>query len=144
MLDGLIAMLEIIVAMEQLGDITGDDTSIDLGDIFVTTGEAEANANYDNITEFTEKFTKARKKLLDYLASNEDAKKMFEHTKMSLGGEQRSMYDMLSLDFKTLFPDELTGPQRKAAMDAFQGMLNSMYQAAISGDYDLNDIAASV
>jgi hypothetical protein len=39
MLDGLIAMLELIVAMEQLGDITGEDTHIDLGDMFEFTGD---------------------------------------------------------------------------------------------------------
>jgi len=34
MLDGVINMLEVIVAMEGLEDVTGEDNVIDLGDIF--------------------------------------------------------------------------------------------------------------
>jgi hypothetical protein len=46
MLDGMIAVLENIVAMEKLGDITADDTELELGDIVITGGDAvDANGN---------------------------------------------------------------------------------------------------
>ena len=149
MLDGLIAMLEIIVAMEQLGNITGDDTTIDLGDIFMVGGEAAAEDNLDKITDYTDKFNEARGKLIDYLndPNHKEAADMFKNTKLSLGGQQRSMYEMLNSSFDELWvsgPNAIPEKYRKQAAKSFQGLLNSFYQAAISGDYDLNDIAKSV
>ena len=145
MLDGLIAMLEIIVAMEQLGDITGEDTTIDLGDIFAVGGQAVADDNLELVDGYTDKFNNAQAKLKDYLEKHADAKKLFENTKMRLGGQSTTMYDMLVKDYKETWGKmELQGENKKKAMTAFQGMLNSFYQAAISGNFDTTDIAASV
>jgi len=93
MLDGLIAMLEIIVAMEQLGEITGEDTQIDLGDIFVTSDEN--GEVLDQITEFTDGFDKARQKLLEYVRGNDELKERFENTQINFNGQMRSMMEML-------------------------------------------------
>lgn len=145
MLDGLIAMLEIIVAMEQLGDITGEDTTIDLGDIFAVNGQAVADENLDLVNGYTDKFKKAQSDLEEYLRDHADAKKLFENTKMRLGGQSYNMYDMLVKRYEDTWETmELSGENKKKAMTAFQGMLNSFYQAAISGNFDTADIAASV
>ena len=147
MLDGLIAMLEIIVAMEQLSDITGDDTQIDLGDIFVVSDSS--GEVLDNITQFTDNFDKARNKLLDYVKGDDDLRKRFENTQINFNGAMRSMMDILGEGqnkdelFQSLFGG-LTGDDKKNAQKAYQTMLNGLYQAAISGEYDLDDIGASV
>ena len=153
MLDGLIAMLEIIVAMEQLGDITGEDTQIDLGDIFVFSDENDVTSE---ITGFTEKFDEARQKLLKYVTANKDLKERFENTSMNLGGTMHNMLEMLGQDangniipkealFDQLFGGkEFTPDQKRGIQESYQKMLNGFYQAAINGDYNLDDIAASV
>ena len=142
-LDGLIAMLELIVAMEQLGDITGEDTTIDLGDIFAVANEGEATDNIEKMNGFTKKFKESRARLVEYLEGNDDAKKIFESTKVKIGENMRSMYDMMSLDYTELFGN-LTGQQKEQAVKAYQSLLNGLYQAAISGNYDLNNIAGSL
>ena len=147
MIEALIQMLELIAAMEELGDITGEDTHIDLGDVFAFDGIEASEENLDKVTDFTEKYKKAREKLIAFLDmdENKEIKSVYEHTKLSFLGKQQSMYDLLSIDdFKTLFPDTLDSETKQKAMKAYQGMLESFYQAAISGNYDLDHIAESV
>ena len=56
MLDGLIALLETIVAMEGLSDVAGEDMNLDLGDIFnVESGDLEKG-----YTDFAADFEKYR------------------------------------------------------------------------------------
>ena len=147
MLDGLIAMLEIIVAMEQLGDITGEDTQIDLGDIFVI--PPDTDETIANLTEFTDQFDKGRKKLLEYIHSNEDLETQFANSSVKLGEKMFSMLDLFGDNqskqqlFNNLFGDITDEKQKKEVQKAYQTMINGLYQAAISGDYDLDDIAAS-
>ena len=148
MLDGLIAMLEIIVAMEQLGDITGDDNTIDLGDIFVLEDSDDVTSQ---ITGFTEKFDEGRKKLLKFVAANKDLKKQFEHTTINLGGTARNMLEMLGegMDSNQLFNslfnnNNLTNEQKRNVQESYQKLINGLYQAAVSGEYDLDDITTSV
>ena len=147
-LDGLIAMLELIVAMEQLGDITGEDTTIDLGDIFAVDGKPAALDNIEDINEFTKEFDQARQRLFDYLSKPENAKaqEMFKNTKMKIGNEMRSMFDMMdpTKQFYDLFPKDLTPEQKASAVQSYQGLINALYQAAISGNYNLDDIAGSL
>lgn len=146
MLDGLIAMLEIIVAMEQLGDITGDDTTINLGDIFTVDGQEATEENLASIDGYTDKFEQGRKKILKYLEGNKEAETIFRNTTISLGGKQQSLYNMLNKNFEQLWGNEKVIPPqyREKAAKTFQGLINSFYQAAITGDYNLDDIAASV
>jgi len=67
MLDGLIAMLELIVAMEQLGDIDVDGNGIDFSDLFILNADGQVEeytegyrnlANYiiDSIDETSENY----------------------------------------------------------------------------------------
>ena len=142
-LDGVIAMLELIVAMEQLGDITGKDTKIDLGDIFAVSDEGEATENIELMNGFTKKFKESRENLVNYLKDNKDAQNVFKNTKIKLGNDIRSMYDMMTLEYSTLFGG-LEGKQKESAVKAYQGLLDGLYQAAISGNYDLDNIAGSL
>jgi len=73
-----------------LGDITGDDATIDLGDIFTVEGGKEVDNNLEEITGYTNKFNIARQKLIDYLndPKNTEASNLFKNTKLSLGGQQ--------------------------------------------------------
>jgi len=50
---------------------------------------------------------------------------------------------MLDSNFEELF-GSIDPTQKAKAAKTFQELLNSFYQAAIDGTYDLNDISASV
>ena len=151
MLDGLIAMLEIVVAMEQLGDIAGENNVIDLRELFtITGGEEVTEETLAQVDAFDEGFKIAAKKIKDYLDKdeNKEVKKIFENSSVNFGnGIKHSMYEMLDIGdddaFKKLFPTELEGDAKKAALKTYRGVMNSLYQAVLSGDYDLDNIAAS-
>jgi hypothetical protein len=63
MLDGLISLLETIVAMESLSDIDVEGNGIDLTDIF--TVEYDENSAVKAITGFTDKYAEWRETILD-------------------------------------------------------------------------------
>jgi hypothetical protein len=75
---------------------------------------------------------------------NDDLGNILRNTSMNIGGEMRTMFDWLNLDFDQLFPSNLTPEQKREAMKAYQQTIDALYQAAISGDFDLNNIAESV
>ena len=130
MLDGLIAMLEVIVAMEKLSDISGEDTKIDLGDIVIEGPDgASFNEEYakwvENIKDLINKDSK------NY---NEDLANAFNSIKI----EGISLAEILNYN-----EAQLTGENEHFGK-AYASLINAMVKAAQSGNYDLDNIAESV
>lgn len=132
-LDGLIQMLELIVAMEELGNIAGEDTTIDLGDIVIEEPNgAQFNKNY-------KKWVDKVKKLIDKNDDNynEQLAEAFKGVKLNVDGKAFSLEEMLDFSASDLSANKSLGK-------AYAALINSFVQAAQSGDYDLNNIAQSV
>ena len=99
MLDGLIALLETIVAMEGLSDVAGEDMNLDLGDIFnIETGDLEKG-----YTEFSQDFNKYREKLENLIADNESLGRTLDQTKLVWQGQVKSIKDLLLNEFEDTF-----------------------------------------
>jgi len=64
MLDGMIRLLEVIVQMESLGDITGENNTIDFEDFFKITGDETAGLNTanENVTKWVNELLKLNDK----------------------------------------------------------------------------------
>ena len=125
MLDAMIQLLETIVAMEELGDIDVDSDGLLNFDEFVDTTT--------DIPLFTEKYQKWRDSILqatnpnDIEHYNEDIANALNSVKIN----NESLKDIVS----------------KSAKDFTQTdaqILNALYQAAKSNNWDLDNIAASI
>ena len=137
MLDGLIALLETIVAMEGLSDVAGEDMNLDLGDIFnVETGDLEKG-----YTEFAADFENYRQKLIKLIGDDPSFGRTLDQTKLVWQGQIKSVKDLLLDGFEDTF-----GKDGASAEEAkkYQTIMNSFMQAAISGNYNLDDIFQSV
>lgn len=123
MLDAQIALLEAVVAMEDLGKIdTSGDNVIDLGEIF----------NLETPGDFTEEYNSWRTNLINKL-NDKELRETFEQVKIGT----HSLYEILNTD-----ADELQ--KLGLSMDDYQKLINTLYQMSISGDYDLNDLFNSI
>ena len=137
MLDGLIQMLEAIVAMEELGDLDIDGNGIDLSELFkVTTGDD----GKESIIGFNEKYTEWVTKIKDQIDKNspnynEDLAKAFEGIKIDFGEGAFSLSEILDWNYTQFDAD--TGK-------VYTSFVNAMVKAAKSGNYDLNNVAESV
>ena len=135
MLDGMIQLLETIVAMEQLGDIDVDtDNILDLSEIFkVKTGKDNLELPEKYWDEYTDKFKTSASKILKMADEDKELAKALDEVKVN----GISLHDM----FK-----DTTNQTKKLDIDAeaYTAVMNSFYQAAISGDYNLDNIVASV
>lgn len=130
MLDGLIQMLEVIVAMEKLSDISGEDTTIDLGDIVIEGPDG---------TSFNEEYTKWVGNIKDLIDKNsknynKDLADAFNNIKI----EGISLAEILDYN-----ETQLIG-ENESFGKAYASLINAMVKAAKSGNYDLNNIAESV
>lgn len=140
MLDGLIALLETIVAMEKLNDITAggeDDTKIDLGDIFPEITWDENGLPTGGI-KYAEDYKKIVDEILALAVDNEDLAKGLKNTKLRNGKESFSLEDIFGMSPETL------ASQGKDFVQAYSALLEGFRQAAISGNYDENDVFASI
>ena len=143
MLDGLIQLLETIVAMEGLGDIDTEGNGIDLGNIFDITWD-ESNQNIIGV-EFKEKYDTWRKTVIDQITEyNKDGSKNADFNK-----DLANAMDSIKIDGKslaTLIQWEASD-WKTAGKDFMQGYsdtLAALYKAALSDNYDLDNIADSV
>lgn len=134
MLDGLIQLLETIVAMEALGDIDTDKNGIDLSDIFtIETGDN----GEQSIQEFTETYKKWQDEIKKKLDKNN--KEFYDEdlsnamSSIKIGGN--SLAEMVQWDY-TKFD--------MSTAKTFSSTMAALYKAAISDNYDLDNIAESV
>lgn len=135
MLDGMIQMLETIVAMEKLGDIAGKDDVIDIGDILP---KIEWDENGNPIEDTFEEFNKDYKSIVGYILDaakdNEDLNKGLENLKIN----NKSIKEIFGMDASTL------ANMGKDFNEAYAAALQAMVTAARSGNYDENNVMQSL
>ena len=134
MLDAAIRVLEIVVAMESLGDIDVDsDNQLDLGEIFTLDDSGIP-------TDWNEKFQEVSTNLLKRAEADDDLSAALDSVKIS-GTSMRQMLeaardgiDLNSDEFKAL----------NLSYEEYQQVMDGFYQAMLNGDYDLDTIQDSV
>lgn len=128
MLDGMIQLLETVVAMEKLGDITGDNDTIDIGDLFPNidweSGEKKIVSNQQAFDWINEVLLPADKdsdlgKALDSIIVNGKTLREFAQAAVKEG----------------LTQEEATN---------FSAVLDSLYKMYTSGEYNLDDLYSSI
>ena len=139
MLDSLISVLEIIVAMEKLGDIDVDNNGkLELGEIFEVDITGDPIKNIDGLDQYTKKFKEGAQKVLEYadqLKANGDS----------------GLYDALdnvrigAYTLRQMFKDAENGVKNiDLSAEEYQAAMSALYQAMTSGDYDLDNIGESL
>ena len=140
MLDGMIQLMETIVAMEQLSDVdVNADNKLDLGEIFQITYENDGTT-IQAIEGFTSTYKTALEKLLTWAngKEGEEFKASAEAMKISWGETNMTMWNLLNTSEETVkgWSDEMKG--------SYAAIVGAFYAAAMSGDYDPDNIMASV
>lgn len=132
MLDGMISMLETIVAMEKLGDIageSGDENTIEIEDIL-----PQINFNGDeatNIGKFSDSYDKYIKELRKKLDKNsKEYNEQFAEGAKSLKINGISFADIIGMDAEEL------GKQGKAFLTTYSKIIQAMADAAKNSDWD--------
>ena len=122
MLDGMIRLLEVIVAMEQLGDVTGGDHTIDFTDFFIDIGDGFAKlADNDQITEWV-------KYLLNLNDKENDLYKALDQIKIN------------NESLRTLLTKSQEGKITIEDAQALTSVLDSMWKMYESGEWDTKEI----
>ena len=144
MLDSMIQLMETIVAMEQLGDITGEDNEINIKDILPDI-KWDDQGNVIAAGEFSEGYAAWRQSMIDQLkltekdkGYNKDLQDALKGIFIGEGENKFSLADIINWN-ETKFAGA-----DKAVQDAYMAMLTAFSAAAKSGDYDLDNIMASV
>ena len=128
MLDAAIKMLEVVVAMEDLGKIDVDDNGVfSIGDIF----KLDENGNATD--EYTKDYQDFAEKLIKQSKTNEDLKEALETIKVD-GITLKEMFDDASNEVKKL----------NISRDTYFSIMEAFVKAFQSGDYDLDTIQDSV
>ena len=118
MLDGMIKLMETIVAMEKLGQVDVDNNGLlSIGEIFKDDGS------------FTQMFDQVR----DYLSNSEELQPLLDN----LGVNGVKLRDLLSKD-QDIWRDAGISEQQYAQI------MSAFYQAAQSDNYDLDNLISSV
>ena len=140
MLDGMIQLLETIVAMEQLGDIAddgiGDKNIIEIDDIF-----PQIKFDQDQVVEF--QINEAYTSWVDSIKNKIDKKS--PNFNKDLAEATRSI-KIKGITFEEILnwsPAELAG-QGKEFLESYTSVLDAFYKAAKSGDYNLDNIMQSI
>lgn len=135
MLDGLIAVLETIVAMKGLEDITGDDNTIDLEDIFPKL-TVDGKENTGDIREVSGSFKEWVDQLSKDFGKKSDLAKKFENIKLGSKNLKDIITDIHNTGEVNLKDLGLTAEQFTQVMESFR-QLNQ------NGGFDsLDDTAA--
>ena len=131
MLDGLISVLETVVAMQEAfeGLKMSEDHQLDFGELFVFGTDKENFEGYLG----KDKFKEAANSLLEQAKSSNDLKKALEQVKIN-GESIKSLY--------TYVADGYALSAEKA--QALSTATNALYKASLSGNYDLDNIYESV
>ena len=127
MLDGMIQLLETVVAMQELGDIDlGENGVFDLSDIFV-------DGIIDSTAQFEPKWVEAKDALITRADHNKELKASLEQFKVN----GHSLYEILKMS-----TEELTNAG--ISFQQYGDLMTSLVMMAQSGDYDLNNLIGSV
>ena len=118
MLGGLIKVLELVVAMEKLGDITGDNDTIDVTDLFPKF-DVEGGKQKLNEIEGLDAFIKQAGDSLDSIVINNETL-----TQMIARARDEGL--------------------DKTEAENFAAIMDSLYQMYKSGDYNLDNIYDSI
>ena len=119
MLDGLIKLLEAVVAMEKLGDIdVGDNNILDLGELFVKTDTGNWKIADENLVSFNAFLEQAGDSLDSIIINGQKFTDLAEKAKVE------------GLD--------------QAMAENFTAIMNSLYQMYKSGDYNLDNLYDSI
>lgn len=132
-LDGLIAMFEVIVAMEEFeGADINKNGLLDLDEIFDLTGLAKDAI--DTAKVFKKQFKEAATAILETLNSNDAYQDIADSIKLN------------GYTFRQILEDATDGIRDIVEISAeeYQQMVSVLYEAFSNGDYDLNDIYNSL
>lgn len=131
MLDAMIQLLETVVAMEKLGDIDIDDNGIlDFGELFSAINYEDTSTQLYQATQQTQK---TANEILTLASTDTDLATALDSVKMGDKTIRQMMTDLAK-------GTELTKEQAEQYQAAFQ----SLYSMALSGDYDLDNLAKSI
>ena len=136
MLDAAIKVLEVVVAMEKLGDVdVNKNNKLDIGEIF---GDMGVTDNGD----FTKEFSEGAQKLLDFAdeVGNEDLKQALND--ISINGN--TMREMLEVAAKGLSETRKSWKDLNMSEQQYAAVMNAFYEALKNGDYNLDTIQQSV
>jgi len=139
MLDAAIQVMETVVAMEKLGDIDVDsDGLLNLGEIFNGTTDAAGDFT-KGYTEWADSIYKVTHdpKAENY---NEDLAKALDH--LSINGT--SLKDMIYAARSGLENAADAWKDLGMTEEQYAKVINSFYQAARNGDYNLENVTESV
>lgn len=138
MLDSMIKMLEVVVAMESLGDIdVSGDNKIDLNEVFKI--EYNEETGEEEIVAFTEKYAAWRQEIIDQITQDDGNDNFNEDLANAMGSvkiDGHTLAEMINWDFSDFNSME----QAKAFTDT----LSALYTAALSDDFDIDNVADSV
>ena len=126
LLDGLIAFMETIVAMEQLEDIDDKDGILSFEELFPKLSDGTAYVN-DELIE-----------IIQGWQENEELWKQFEQIRFTDSNNSLKSFD------KWLEDAIDNGQMAEADAKRLQIILNTLYQLQKSGDWDMTDIAGTV
>ena len=140
MLDGMIALLETVVAMEKLGDVAGEDMSIDLGDLFQFEVDPMTGEYTDKLVKiandrelYTGAYQKFANNILEEAKTNKDLAEALESVKIN------------NYTLKQMFEDVTDGVKDiDMSAELYTAAINSLYQMYLSGDYKLDNLMQSV
>ena len=142
MLDGMIKLMETIVAMEKLGDVdVGGNGIIDFEEIFDVKGlDKNSKEYYESINKFTGQWEESTEKLNTWLNSDEgkETKKSLEAVKVSWGDTNTSMLDLLGKKSK-----DVAG-WTEEQKTTYAATMKAFYAAAKSGDFSEENIVKSI
>ena len=141
-LDGLIAMLELIVAMESLGDIDVDSNGINLKDIFkIDYGDG----GQEEITGFQDAYITWREKIINQITQYNDDGSVNEAFNQKLADAMSSI-KINGTSLAQMISWEVSDWQTAGTMIAqgYSDTMAALYKAALSNNYDLDNITESV
>ena len=128
MLDAAIQVLEVVVAMEKLGDIDVDNNNVfSIGDIF------KLDDKGNPIPEYTAEFQQYAADLLEAAKTNEDLRKGLENFSIN-GVNLKEMFEEATDGIKDLNISE----------EAYFAVMEAFVNAAKNGDYNLDTVQDSV
>lgn len=132
MLDSMIQLLETIVAMEELGDIDVEGNGIDFSELFDRVSFEEFGSSAE-MFKWTTGAQDAINNILEMAKTNKDLAKSLD-TVIVNGVSMRKMFESAK-NGETL---------NKESAQAYHAAIAAFYDAMRSGNYDLNNIMASI
>lgn len=134
MLDGLIAMMELIVQMKQLGDLDTEGNGIDLSDLFAVEIDPNTGKEITDWEHLNQKYLNWIEKIKSTMKTNEDLQNAVDNIKIG----KYSLAEIFEFG-----PENFTG-ENESFGQAYAAVLEAFRQAALSGNYDLDNIYASI